>query len=124
MGRFTHDLYVEIDLPFGLVIDVLHVRRFAHDIEIRCVAPVEQGEDPNVCPGCGVDAGDVMREFARGGPGNLSRELLLNGGLEYFSGVIDDGKSNVFENWTNYYVNDAGGKKIEATRPRARDDRH
>lgn len=71
-------------------------------------------EDPAVCPQCGNDSSDFMNQYARGKSGNLSRELLLNPGFEYFAGVIDDGKSNEFEHWRNYYVNDPAGKKVEA----------
>lgn len=71
-------------------------------------------EDPAVCPQCGTDSGDFINQYARGKSGNLSRELVLNGGFEYFSGVIDDGKSNIFENWINYYVYDPDGYIVEA----------
>lgn len=69
-------------------------------------------EDPAVCPQCGTDSSDFMNQYARGKSSNLSRELLLNPGGEYFAGQIDDGKTNIFENWDNYYITDT--QKVEA----------
>lgn len=45
----------------------------------------------------------------------LGSELITNGGFETHTGTADDGTSDTFTGWSNAYVNDGAGSKIEAT---------